>query len=338
VSAICLVPILALWQALAGPKLKWKRYALVLTVGALTAFVFWPWLWADPVGRLKWAATHIGSRFHIDSVKVLYFGRIYEAWELPWHYSLVHVLAATPILYLLCAAAALRPDRSGLERGAPAPRSAAILGWLWCAIPIAAEMRAPMHYDGARHLLMTAPGLCLLAGVGLDSVLRFEQRPPTRARRLVIATMFGAAAIAYAGAQLIRVHPYHNAYLNEVVRAWLPGNAEDMLEVEYWGQSHKEGAEWLKAHAEADADIYVGLDTASADHYLGRRSRKMNTESLRTFEDRTRPAYFMVITRKAMYSPAIEHIVKTYEPILVIRRQKGNLLKIFSNRRPLQGG
>jgi hypothetical protein len=39
-----------------------------------------------------------------------------------------------------------------------------------------------------------------------------------------------------------------------------------------------------------------------------------------------------------MYSPAIEHIVKTYEPILVIRRQKGNLLKIFSNRRPLQGG
>jgi hypothetical protein len=64
----------------------------------------------------------------------------------------------------------------------------------------------------------------------------------------------------------------------------------------------------------------------------------MNTESLRTFEDRTRPAYFMVITRKAMYSPAIEHIVKTYEPILVIRRQKGNLLKIFSNRRPLQGG
>ena len=337
VSALFLVPIVVLWQLTVRTGLKWKSYLLILGIAGVTAFVCWPWLWTDPVGHLTWAARHILAKFHIDSVKVLYLGTVHEAWDLPWHYSLVSLLAVTPVLYLLLPLLTLRRERPPLDRSEPSPRSAAILGWLWCAIPIAAEARAPMHYDGARHLLMTAPGLCLLAGVGLDSLLRrFDQlaTAPSKAWRPVAVKACAIALIAYGAIEVVRVHPYHNSYLNEIVRAWLPANAEDVFEVEYWGQSHKEGAEWLNAHAEADAGIYVGLETAVADHYLRQKSTKLDDRTLAMFEDRTRRAYLMVTTRKAMYPSAIEHVVSTYEPVHVIRRQHGALLRIFSNQQP----
>lgn len=336
VSSIFLVPIVGLWQAWTRSTLEWKQYLLILAVATITAFACWPWLWTDPVGHLAWAARHILARFNLDSVKVLYLGRVYEAWDVPWHYSLVSLLAVTPVLYMVLALCAVGADRSLVERSAPSPRNAALLGALWCAIPIAAEARGPMHYDGARHLLMTAPALCLLAAVGLDFVLqRLEQAsaaPLVRTWPSIVPTICAVAALLYTSTDVIRVHPYYSSYLNEIVRAWLPRNAEDVFEVEYWGQTHKEGAEWLNAHAEPEADIYVGLDSAAADRYLRRKPLKLDERTSEKFEDRTRPAYLMVMTRKAMYSPAIEHVVRTYDPVMVIQRQHGTLLKVFSNR------
>src|ERR1044072_6734706 len=97
---------------------------------------------------------------------------------------------------------------------------------------------------------------------------------PRPAHRLAPGRRLGAAAatavFASVGVQLIRIHPYQGAYLNEAVNAWLPGRAEDMFEVEYWQQSYKEGAEWLNAHAERDAEIFVAFDTRTADRYLHR--------------------------------------------------------------------
>jgi hypothetical protein len=140
-------------------------------------------------------------------------------------------------------------------------------------------------------------------------------------------------AFAYTTVEMIRIHPYHNAYLNEVTNAWLPGNAEDMFEVEYWQQPYKEGAEWLNAYAEPDAEVYVAFWPNCAEPYLKRKSRPLEDHELVLFEDRTQVRYLMVTTRKAMYREPIEAIVRTYEPIFTVRRQKGTLLKVYSNRR-----
>src|ERR1043165_7520665 len=131
-----------------------------------------------------------------------------------------------------------------------------------------------MRYDGVRHVLAMVPGFCLLAGIGLDRILgwidgaRPDQRPGPGGR--FVAAAAAPAVFASVGVQLIRIHPYQGAYLNEAVNAWLPGRAEDMFEVEYWQQSYKEGAEWLNAHAERDAEIFVAFDTRTADRYLHR--------------------------------------------------------------------
>ena len=338
VSAVFLVPVLGIWQLATRRVVRWRSQLLVLGVAGTTAFLTWPWLWSAPGKNLVWAARHIAARLHNDYIRVLYLGRIYNAWEVPWHYSLVLLLATTPVLYLVFALFGVSPFRSRADRTAAGGRSAVILGCLWCAILIAAETRAPMRYDGVRHLLMIVPGFCLVAGVGLDRILRWIEETSMVARsgtlRRIAAPACAGLMFASVGVELIRMHPYHNAYLNEAANAWLPGNAEDVFEVEYWQQSYKEGAEWLNAHAEPDAGIFVAFDDRCADHYLRRKATELDSTNLPLFEDRMRVAYLMVMTRKAMYKDAVAHVVRAYEPVFTIRRQKGTLLRLYSNRRP----
>jgi 4-amino-4-deoxy-L-arabinose transferase-like glycosyltransferase len=339
VTGVFLLPLLGLWLVLTDRKLlkeKWRSYIIVPAVAVVTAFLCWPWLWTGPAENLIWAIRHI-ARLHYDDLSVMYLGTVYKASELPWHYFLVIFLATTPVLYLLFAGFSLTCFQSRAERTAASPRSAATLGWLWCAILVAAETHAPMRYDGIRHLLMIVPGFCLLAGVGLDAILGWIEKTPLAKRaknwRYIGAMTCAAAAFSCVGVQIVRIHPYQNAYLNEVTNAWLAGNAEDVFEVEYWQQSYKEGSEWLNAHAEPDAEIYVAFAQNCADHYLNRKSRALDGNSLALYKDRSRARYLMLITRKAMFDEPIRFVECTYEPIFTIRRQKGTLLKVYSNRR-----
>jgi len=338
VSAVFLFPVLGIWHVVSRRMLPVRSYVTVVALATVTAFLCWPWLWSAPIQRLNWALRYLHGRFGYEQFSVLYLGTIYQGWELPWHYSLVNLLATTPVWYLVWTACSIFSLGLRAEGPSGSPWAAAALGWLWCAILIAAETFAPMRYDVARHLLMILPGLCLAAAVGFDAVLEWIARIPTleRSGRLVRAVTIACAAAAFASvaAEVVRIHPYQNAYLNVVTNAWIAGNAEDVFEVEYWGQSYKEGAEWLNGHAERDADIYVGHGPDLANHYLTTRSRRLTEETWPEFESQSRHAYLMLMTRKALYGPAITRVMRGYEPIFEVRRQKGTLLKLYSNRRP----
>ena len=342
VTAAFLFPLLGLWLLVTRWRLlkeQWRSYLLLPIIAGSTAFLSWPWLWRHPIQKVAWVIARLRT-FHPDLMGaggVLYLGSVYKPWALPWHYFIVSFFVTTPLLYLVFALASLTRLRPPREGAAGTPWAAAVLGWLWCVVLVAAEARAPMRYDGIRHVLMIVPGFCLLAGIGLDRILEWvEDTLPVerfgvwRSRGTAVAA---TAAFASVGVQLIPMHPYEGAYLNEVTNAWLPGHAEDMFEVEYWQQSYKEGAEWLNAHAERDARIFVAFDTRTVVRYLDRESIELVDSMLPWFEDRSRPAYFLTITRSAMFPESIRHIVRIYQPVFEVRRQKGTLLRVYSNRR-----
>ena len=342
VTAAFLFPLLGLWLLVTRwplLKVRWRSYLLLPIIAGITALISWPWLWRHPIQKVAWVVARLQT-FHPDlmgSGGVLYLGSVYKPWALPWHYFTVSFLVTTPLVYLVFALASLTRLRPPEERTAGSPWAAALLGWLWCVVLVAAEARAPMRYDGVRHVLMIVPGFCLLAGIGLDRILGWIEGPrpgerPGRWRRRGAAAA-ATAAFALVVAQLIPMHPYEGAYLNEVTNASLPGRAEDMFEVEYWQQSYKEGAEWLNAHAERNARIFVAFDTRTVDRYLDRESIELDDSTLPRFEDRSRPAYFLTMTRSGMFPESIRHIVRTYQPLFEIRRQKGTLLRIYSNLR-----
>ena len=165
--------LLGSWLLIAWRDLVLRRvreYAVLSGVGAVCCFLFWPWLWGDPVGRLSAAIRHVLGFRYADPV--LYFGSVYPGTDLPWHYFFGSLLVSTPVLYLalLPASLAVITGRSGgPERGSP--RALAGLASIWFFGIAFAEMWAASRYDGVRHLLMTLPALCILVAIGIDRLL-----------------------------------------------------------------------------------------------------------------------------------------------------------------------
>ena len=126
----------------------------------------------------------------------------------------------------------------------------------------------------------------------------------------------------------MQIHPYQDAYLNEVTNAWIPDRAEDYFEVEYWGNVYKEGASWLNRNMEPGAVVYVPWSRA-ADFHLERKSRRIDVGA---FRDSKRPAYLMLNTRMAYYGPFLREVEREHRPVFSIRRQKATLLRIYENR------
>jgi hypothetical protein len=60
-------------------------------------------------------------------------------------------------------------------------------------------------------------------------------------------------------AQLVVVHPYHDAYLNEVVRVAVGAHAENTFELEYWCFTYKEASKWLNENVPQGAMISIPM-------------------------------------------------------------------------------
>lgn len=308
---------------------RWKESAVALAAGGVGLLLFWPWLWPAPWGRLM-EAIHYVTAFRFD-ILVLYFGRIYRTVAVPWHYFLGSVLVSTPIVHVILAGLSLPVLLRGRPAKAASTASLARLGLIWCAVLAVVEMRSASRYDGVRHFLMFLPGLALLVGSGSEYGLSRLQSAVARAvlprRASGVAYALLGLSVLPLGVSIARIHPYEDAYLNPVTNALLPGPAEEYFDLEYWGNTYKEGARWLSEHAEPHATLYAFWH-ANDRHYLKDRYRPFAPAF---FDAAAGPQYVMLMTRSAAYDEFMRIVVRDYEPVFSIRRQKGTLLNIFKN-------
>ena len=134
-------------------------------------------------------------------------------------------------------------------RHAAIDRTAAIftaLLALTVAVPVASVLWShPILYDGIRHVLFVIPPLAVLAGVTVASFVAWAR--PRWARVAVAAAL--TASVVVTAADMWRLHPYESVYFNRSVAGGLHG-AFGRFETDYWGQSYKEGVEWLAANYE----------------------------------------------------------------------------------------
>jgi 4-amino-4-deoxy-L-arabinose transferase-like glycosyltransferase len=162
VLSAMLVPIAAAWVLWRHPGPLRRRIAdlaVLFVVAGAVAFLLWPWLWPDPAFRTARILRRIAT--YRVPLEVLYLGRTYSWADPPWHYFLVNLLAASPLVLTLTALYGALQARAQLTRFA----------LLWFAIPVAVEAFAGARYDGVRHLLVVLPAVALLAAVGLDRLL-----------------------------------------------------------------------------------------------------------------------------------------------------------------------
>ena len=320
VLSVFAIFIAAVWMLAVG-KGAWRqrflRLATVAAVAAPTALICWPWLWAETGARLQWMVEHLTS-FTPDEV-VLYLGTLYPRADPPWHYSPVLLAASTPLLFLITAsigAFQIRPGAAG--------RRLAQLALLWVAVLLVSDLLAPSHYGGVRHLLPILPPMAGLVALGINTVWeRIRSGSRLAGSLLGIALAAGSVALAV---DLVRSHPYHDAYLNVVGRFVWADEPERSLELEVWGGVYKEGAEWLLEHAERGGAVVVPIASHCTLPYLEDR---MPVYEMLPSEVEERPIYLMVMTRVSEYTPLIRRATEQLDPIFSVRRGNATYLEIY---------
>jgi hypothetical protein len=252
---------------------KWEALPKFVAYGLIAFFsmiLFWPYLWPDPFGRL---ISSIGSSANYPDLHVTLFnGVLVTSTNVPRSYVpvllAVQLTETTLLLLLVGAFSLLRKPRWDLI----------VLLLIWSILPIVAVLGLDVHlYNNFRQLFFLLPPLFLLAGLGLDWLLRLVRRPSLRFLILALVLLPGM----YAN---ITLYPYQYVYYNQLAGG-LRG-AYRVFDLDYWNLAFREGQDYINQNAGANANIFV-LDSKPSAQTFARPdlifnalgSRKKDMES-----------------------------------------------------------
>lgn len=214
-------------------------------VGAIVLLAAWPYLWADPAGRL---AAHLRYIAHQK------FQTRAESVAPP----LEAVLFTTPIPFLALFLLGLVP----VWRRALARDRDALLPLAWIGVVLARlHLPGAVNFDGVRHFLEVFPAMALVAGAGGAWVARgiaarAGRRIPARAATALVIAL-PVASLAWS---LARSHPFEIAYWNSLAGGLSGARARGFAQAgDYWGASYRTGLRWMNENAPRGAILAVPI-------------------------------------------------------------------------------
>lgn len=217
----------------------------LLGFSLLVAYLSWPYLWAGVVSHYV-ESIQTMAQFPFSS-NILFQGQLYKADQLPWIYFptflLIQLSEPALLLIVLGIAGATIVIVKWREPG-PLPL---FLAWFLVPSVFIVASRSPL-YDNARQLFFLLPPVFIMAGVAFERLFALLSHPAARAVILLAAALPGVLLAA-------RLHPYEYVYYNVLVGG--TGGAYRQYEMDYWGISFKEVAEYLNATAAQGANVLV---------------------------------------------------------------------------------
>ncbi len=229
------------------------RNATIFTIAAytvialITMYLTWPYLWTDPVG-------HFFESIKTMSLypwrgQVLFNGIGYASTKLPYSYlpvlfgiQLTEPVWALFIVGFFAAVVGRRPER---VEGWTGKRELIELTILWFIIPfIGFIILRSALYDNFRQILFILPPIFWMAGVAIEKV----KRPALQIALIALVILPGIV-------DGIRLHPYEYIYYNRFIGG--VNGAQGRFELDYWGTSYREAAEYINEIAPANAVIWV---------------------------------------------------------------------------------
>jgi len=260
---------------LTGALVAAPRLAVLGATALVVMGLSWPW---SVMGwhNLYDAATKF-SHFSFDMMTLL-DGRLLKIGAVPATYLSKYLLIRLPEL-LLCglAAALVLAAAAVVRRQVPAAVLAQRTPLLLAAVfPVAFSLATtPALYNGVRHFSFVLPPLAVLAGLGLDSLLR-QVRHWRIASALTVALLLGIAGENLL--VLMRLHPYEYVAYNHLAGGW--AGAQDRYEGDYWNDSLREASHLLNrllrdelGTAPAGFTVAVCAESVQASTYLDPRFR-----------------------------------------------------------------
>jgi hypothetical protein len=226
----------ALWRHRRKAVLPLLLYGVC---SAAVLYVLWPHLWLDPIGNL-YESVIVMSRYPWSD-PVLFNGVQYSASALPASYLpvLLGIQLSEPV-GILCVA--------GLITGwlfRKRYRGLILLASVWFLAPLLALVmfRTPL-YDNFRQVLFLLPPIFLLTGIALQCL----GSPRLTTFAIALGVLPGLIGIS-------SLHPYEYAYYNSFVGG--VSGAFRRFELDYWGTSYQEAAEFVNWVAAPNANVWV---------------------------------------------------------------------------------
>ncbi len=237
-----LVILYGLWK---DPR---KTLRFIPSYGIATmavTYLSWPHLWGAPVARFFESLLTM-SRYPMN-FDVLFMGNQYPADDVPFIYfpAFVALQLTEPALILILIGGVVSLRLFFLGGG----REPLLLCVSWFLIPaLAVILVGSTLYDNARQLQFLLPPLFIVAGIGLDALLRRIPTPLWRAALMLALIIPGV----YAN---IRLHPYQYIYYNELIGG--VDGAFRNFDLDYSGTSFKETLAYINANSDPDTETFV---------------------------------------------------------------------------------
>jgi hypothetical protein len=215
-------------------------------IGFLSMYLTWPGLWQNPLQNFIWSAAK--AQNFVWEGKLLYAGNYYFFGEQPRSYLPV-------VIAIQITLTALIPFLIGLTVSVPKSVKKQ-LDWmkvgviaLWFFVPLAlVVILEPRIYDNSRHFLFILSPIFVFAAIGIQALFDLLKRPALQAAliiALILPNIFS----------LIQLHPYQYVYYNALTNG--VQGAFRQFEMDYWGTSYREAAEYVNQIAPPGAHIIV---------------------------------------------------------------------------------
>jgi len=228
-------------------------FACMAVLGPLILFATWPWLWHQPLGRLReYFAFHLGH----ENYPWHYLGTVLREPPFPVLYPFVVTALTVPAAPLAAMAGGLAHSLRRLVmavRGtgdASISDEALLLANALFPMLIVAWPTVP-HFGGVKHWLPAMPFLALLGARALAAAGRrlWPAHPA-----LVTGAVAGLALVPAAWS-VAHVHPFGTAAYNEIAGG-APGAASLGMQRQFWGDDMVAVLDAINAHAAPGARVW----------------------------------------------------------------------------------
>ncbi|MEK6221815.1 MAG: hypothetical protein N2D54_06165, partial [Chloroflexota bacterium] len=217
-----------------------------LTTAAITVYLTWPYLWADPFSRVA-EIWRLNSKFPFSGL-VLFGGELIPANELPRTFLPTLISFQFTETVLILAGVGLILTFINLKKNLFAWEKFFFLS-SWFFIPfILIIITQPNLYDNFRQLLFITPPLLIFTGLALEKIYKSVSSKASFVLALAIV-LFPAITAN------IELHPYQYIYYNQFAGG--VQGAYRHYELDYWGTSFQEAMGFVNDTAEPNAKVAV---------------------------------------------------------------------------------
>ncbi|MBU1269378.1 MAG: glycosyltransferase family 39 protein, partial [Nanoarchaeota archaeon] len=344
VFAFFLIIIIALWIGLTKRDLIKKSFKsknkneivktilITIIIFFVTIIIFNPGYWKDPINVYNTFFMLNNFNHGISSnpnpEPVMFFGMIHNQENLPRYYYVATLLMTTPLLILILSIIGIKEIfRSDYVK----------LLVIWIVLPLLIyQLKGLSMYNVTRHILYIIPAICMLAGVGtkilIEKIKKIKIKKPYK--KILSISLIITITVLYLLIlkEIIVYHPYQTTYFNEITGG-IQG-VENKLDIEYYGNSYKEGVLWLNKILDNKSIVIDPMGNTNGHRitkfYINKNIiisdiQKITADNINNENNQ----YIIYMTHKPYYDTLINYVEKEEVPIHEIKVKNEPIFKIF---------